>query len=232
MKKCQNCNHYADDDSKYCPKCGSLLPCKPENSGSIRNDEEKSGTKILLIFVLLALAGFGMWFLSTNTTFFYSLSHTHIQHEVFFGILGVLLVFYIIALVMSHKNNSICISVNGWDKAMLLIAPTALFIANFWGWDEPVNTAQGVFLTISGVCLVGTIIMTLFYSNGHFGWIIISILAKIFIFWLTIFIIALLLALAVIFIMFSFIGDHSSDDEVIILKYDRFLDAYVGYRRR
>lgn len=232
MKKCQNCNHYADDDSKYCPECGSLLPCKPENSGNIRNSEEKSGMKILLIFVLLALAGLGMWFLSTNTTFFYSLSHTHIQHEVFFGILGVLLIFYIIALVMSHKNDRICISVNGWDKAMLLIAPAALFIANFWGWDEPVNTAQGVFLTISGVCLVGTIIMTFFYSNGHLGWIIISILAKIFIFWLTIFIIALLLALALFFIMISFIGDHNSRDEVWILKYDRFLDAYVGYRQR
>jgi len=232
MKRCQNCNNYIGDNVKYCPECGLPQTYETGKCETSRNTGENGGIKILLIIILLALAAFGMWFLSTNTTFFYSLSHTHFQAEIFYCIIGALLVFYIIALIMSKRNSELTISVSGWDKAMLLIAPTALFIANCWGWDEPVNTAQGVFLTIAGVCFVGTLAMTIFYSHGHFGWIIISILAKLFIICLTMFIIALIIALAIIFIMLSFIGDHHDEEEVIILKYDRFLDAYVGYRRR
>ena len=61
-------------------------------------------------------------------------------------------------------------------------------------------------------------------------YILISILAKLFIIWLTLIIILLLIAVFVISVIISFINDHDDDDEYILLKYDRTLHAYVGYK--
>ena len=59
--------------------------------------------------------------------------------------------------------------------------------------------------------------------------IVISILAKLFIIWLTVFVIFLLIAIFIFTVIISMMKGHDNDDEYILLKYDQTLRAYVGY---
>ncbi len=72
----------------------------------------------------------------------------------------ILLIFYIIAKVKS-KKGALILTANGWDMAMLLGCPVAIFVAWCWGFDHPLNTVQIVCLVIAGLCLIGTIIMSI-----------------------------------------------------------------------
>lgn len=141
----------------------------------------------------------------------------------------VLLVFYIIARVKSNRGDLV-LTANGWDMTLLLACPIAIFIAWCCGFDHPLNTAQTICLVIAGLCFVGTAIMSIVHNKGEFMYILISIFAKLFIVWLTLIIILLLIAVFVISVIISFINDHDDDDEYILLKYDRALHAYVGYK--
>ena len=141
----------------------------------------------------------------------------------------ILLAFYIIANVKS-KRGELILTANGWDMAMLLACPVAIFVAWCWGFDHPLNTVQIVCLVIAGLCLIGTLIMSIVHNQGKLMNIIISILAKLFIIWLTIFVIFLLIAIFIFTMIISMVKGHDNDDEYILLKYDQALRAYVGYR--
>lgn len=141
----------------------------------------------------------------------------------------ILLIFYIIAKVKS-KRGQMVLTANGWDMAMLLACPVAIFVAWCWGFDNPLNTAQIVCLSIAGVCFLGTAIMSIVHNQGNVLGMVISILAKLFIVWLTLMIIMLLIAMLVISVVISMMSHHDDDDDYILLKYDRALHAYVGYR--
>ena len=141
----------------------------------------------------------------------------------------VLLVFYIIAKVKS-KRGQMVLTANGWDMAMLLACPIAIFVAWCWGFDHPLNTAQTVCLVIAGLCLVGTIIMSIVHNSDSFIHIVISILAKLFIVWLTLMIIMLIITIFLVCVVISMVSHHDDDDDYILLKYDRALHAYVGYK--
>lgn len=141
----------------------------------------------------------------------------------------VLLVFYIIAKVKS-KRGQLVLTANGWDMAMLLACPVAIFVAWCWGFDNPLNTAQIVCLSIAGACFLGTAIMSIVHNQGNVMGMIISILAKLFIVWLTLMIILLLITVLIISVVISMMRSHDDDDDYILLKYDRALHAYVGYR--
>ena len=141
----------------------------------------------------------------------------------------ILLVFYIIAKVKSNRGDLV-LTANGWDMAMLLACPVAIFIAWCWGFDHPLNTTQTICLVIASLCFVGTAIMSIVHNEGDFMNILISVLAKLFIVWLTLMIILLLITIFIISVILSFIREHDDDDEYILLKYDRALHAYVGYR--
>ncbi len=143
-------------------------------------------------------------------------------------VLFLLLACYIASLVLSKKGKMILTS-NCWDMAMLLACPVAIFIAWCWGFDHPLNTAQYVFLTIAGLCFVGTAIMSVYSNLGNWWGMALSILAKLFIVWLTLFLILLLITLLIIAIILTLVGGNDKD-EYILLKYDRSLRAYVGYR--
>lgn len=140
----------------------------------------------------------------------------------------ILLVFYIIAKVKSKKYELV-LTANGWDMAMLLACPVAIFVAWCWGFDQPLNTAQIVCLVIAGLCLAGTIIMSIVHNSGSFIDILISVLAKLFIVWLTFMVILILIVVLIVSILISIMRSHN-DDEYILLKYDHALRAYVGYR--
>lgn len=141
----------------------------------------------------------------------------------------VLLVFYIIAKIKSKKGELV-LTANGWDMAMLLACPVAIFIASCWNFDHPLNTAQIVCLVIAGLCLIGTIIMSIVHNLGNFMNIMISILAKLFVIWLTMIVIALLVAIFIFSVIITMMRGHDNDEDYILLKYDRALRAYVGYK--
>lgn len=141
----------------------------------------------------------------------------------------ILLVFYIIAKVKSKKDELV-LTANGWDMAMLLTCPLAIFVAWFWGYDHPLNTAQTVCMVIAGACLAGTCIMSIVSNPGDIGHVLTSILAKLFIVWLTLLAMFLLLLILVGSVVWSMLANHEDSDEYILLKYDRALRAYVGYR--
>lgn len=141
----------------------------------------------------------------------------------------ILLVFYIIAKVRSKRGDMV-FTANGWDMTMLLACPVSIFIAWCWGFDQPLNTVQIICLVVAGLCLIGTSIMSIVYNKGVFLDILISIMAKLFVVWLTLIIILLVIVIFIISVIISFISSHNDDDEYIILKYDHALRAYVGYR--
>lgn len=154
------------------------------------------------------------------------------QHKILIvagAIILTLLVFYIIAKVKS-KRGMLVLTANGWDMAMLLICPAALFVAWCWGFDQALNTAQIVCLVIAGLCFVGTVIMSIAHNTDHFMHIVISILAKLFIIWLTFMVILILVTAFIVCLLLSMMRSHNDDDEYILLKYDHALHAYVGYR--
>lgn len=84
---------------------------------------------------------------------------------------------------------------------------------------------------IAGVCFIGTLIFSIVSNSGSFWNILCSIMAKIFIVWLTMFVIMLLIAIFVFYLMAFLLRDRNEDEgEYMLLKYDRFLKAYVGYK--
>lgn len=151
------------------------------------------------------------------------------NHIIAGAVFLVLLVFYIIAKVKS-KRYELVLTANGWDMAMLLVCPVAIFVAWCWGFNHPLNTAQIVCLVIAGLCLIGTIIMSIVHNSGSFMGIVISVLAKLFIVWLTLMAIFLLIVALVVSVLITLMRSHNEEDEYILLKYDRALRAYVGYR--
>ncbi len=145
-------------------------------------------------------------------------------------VLVVSLVAYIIALVKS-KRGEMVFTANGWDMALLLICPVLLLIGEWMRENPELDTARYVLLGLSGACFLGTVLFSIFSNKGSFWKITCSILAKIFVVWLTVLIILLLIAILFIYIIMSLISKNEEDDgEYILLKYDKFLKAYVGYR--
>lgn len=141
----------------------------------------------------------------------------------------ILFVFYIIAKVKS-KRGKLVLTANGWDMAMLLACPVVIFVAWCWGFDHPLNIVQIVCLVIAGLCLIGTIIMSIVHNSGSFMGIVISVLAKLFIVWLSLMAIFLLIVALVVSVLITLMRSHNEDEEYILLKYDHALRAYVGYR--
>lgn len=145
------------------------------------------------------------------------------------GLLVVLLIAYIIALVKS-KRRELIFTYNGWDMALLLACPILLTI----GWCANENpsweTFRNIVWILAGLCLLGTIILSVLYNRGTTWKILCSIGAKLFVVILTCFIILLLIAIFVIYVILTIMSEHNERDEYIILKYDRFLKSYVGYK--
>ena len=145
-------------------------------------------------------------------------------------VLSITLVCYIVALVKS-KRNEMVLTTNGWDMALLLICPVLILIGSFMQENPSLEQTRYALWGIAGACFIGTIIFSIVSNSGSFWKILCSMLAKVFVVWLTMFIIMLLIAIFIFYVIAFFMRDHSEDDgEYILLKYDRFLKAYVGYR--
>lgn len=142
--------------------------------------------------------------------------------------LVILLAAYITARVKSNGGDLV-ITANVFDKILILLSPTLFFIAWCIGFDKELSEAQIVLLSLSGIMLQGSIIFSIIANKGNWLNITLSILAKLFIFVVTVFLLFLLLTILLFSILLSIMG-HSSHEGTYIVKYDHFLDQWVGYR--
>lgn len=143
-------------------------------------------------------------------------------------ILVILLICYIIARVKSKKGDLV-ITANIFDKILIIVSPILFFVAWCIGFDHELTPLQIILLVLSGLMLMGSILFSIFANIGNIFHIIISILAKIFIFIFTNF----LLLLLVVIVVFSFmraVTSHGEREGTYVVKYDHFLDQWVGYR--
>ena len=100
----------------------------------------------------------------------------------------------------------------------------------FSGFSNKSVIVVGVlFVVVAGLCFAGTCIMSIVHNRDSFGDAVLSILGKMFIILFTLWTIAIVAALLILYLLLSLVA-HSPRDEYIVLKYDRYLDAFVGYR--
>lgn len=144
------------------------------------------------------------------------------------SVLVILLTCYIIALVKT-KHGEMVLTTNGWDMAILLACPIFYFAGWCVGLQPPFNTFQYVVWSLSTICLIGTIVFSIVSNIDSLWKILCSILAKLFIVFLTLVVIFLMLLILVFQFTMLLLRDRE-EEEYILLKYDRFLHAYVGYR--
>ena len=147
-----------------------------------------------------------------------------------FSIVGlvILLAAYLTARVKSNGGDLV-ITANVFDKILILLSPTLFFIAWCIGFDKELSEAQIILLSLSGLMLQGSIIFSVIANKGNWLNITLSILAKLFIFVFTNFLLLLLLVILILSIMRT-IMSHSDHEGTYIVKYDHFLDQWVGYR--
>lgn len=145
-------------------------------------------------------------------------------------VLSITLVCYIVALVES-KRDEMVLTTNGWDMALLLICPVLILIGSFMQENPSLEQTRYALWGIAGACFIGTIVFSIVSNSGSFWKILCSMLAKVFVVWLTMLIIMLLIAIFIFYVIAFFMRDRGEDDgEYILLKYDKFLKAYVGYK--
>ena len=143
-------------------------------------------------------------------------------------ILVILLICYIVARVKSKKGDLV-ITANIFDKILIIVSPILFFVAWCIGFDHELTPLQIILLVLSGLMLIGSILFSIFANLGNVFHIIISILAKIFIFIFTNF----LLLLLVVILVFSFmraVTSHIDNESTYVVRYNHFLDQWVGYR--
>lgn len=121
---------------------------------------------------------------------------------------------------------------NGWDMGLLLTCPILILVGSCIMENPSYDTLRYVLWGFAGACLIGTITFSIITNKDSFWKKLCSIFAKIFAIWLTMFVIMLLIGILIFYIITLFARDRSEDEEFILIKYDRFLKEYVGYRVR
>ena len=145
-------------------------------------------------------------------------------------VLAVTLICYIIALVKS-KRGEMVLTTNGWDMALLLTCPILILVGSFMQENPSLDTVRYILWVVAGVLFIGTMIFSIVSNKGSFWKILCSILAKVFVVWLTMFVVMLLIAIFIFYLVAFLVRDRNEDEgDYILLKYDKFLKAYVGYR--
>lgn len=139
-----------------------------------------------------------------------------------------LLISYIIAKIKS-KNGELVITANTVDKLLIIISPVLFFIAWCPGIDHELYAFQITLFTLSGLLLQGSIIFSIVANKGNAMNTSLSIMAKLFIFAMTVFLLLLYITILIAKFMLS-VMSHSHHEGTFVVKYDHFLDQWVGYR--
>lgn len=143
-------------------------------------------------------------------------------------ILVLLLICYIIARV-KLKQGALVISANMLDKILIILSPILFFIAWCIGFDHKLSSLQIILLCLSGIMLMVSIVFSILANMGSLWNIILSVMAKLFIFVFTN-ILLILLIVVLIFSIMRTLMSHDDHEGTYIVKYDHFLDQWVGYR--
>ena len=145
------------------------------------------------------------------------------------SVLGALLICYIIAIVRT-KRGHMAITVNLFDKILVLLAPILFFVVWCIGFDHSLTPLQIILLVVSVASLLGSLLFSIVENRVSFWNVLLSVLAKIFIFILTVLVILLLITILFLDVILSMIGSRDREEPVFVVKYDHFLDQWVGYR--
>lgn len=143
-------------------------------------------------------------------------------------ILILLLISYIIARI-KLKQGTLVITANLLDKILIILSPILFFIAWCIGFDHKLSSLQIILLCLSGIMLMVSIVFSILANMGSLWNIILSVMAKLFIFVFTN-ILLLLLIVVLVFSIMSTLMSHDDHEGTYIVKYDHFLDQWVGYR--
>ena len=155
----------------------------------------------------------------------YSNSSGNVSIFVSVSLFVAMLICYFVAKSKS-KSGDLVVTVNTFDKVCIIVSPILYFVAWCIGFS---NSLSIVLLSVSGVALLYSLFLSITH-NKTVAYIILSIVAKLFIFVL----INLLLLLLLIIIIFSFFNSISRSserrEEKWYMEYDEFLDKIVCYR--
>lgn len=143
-------------------------------------------------------------------------------------ILVLLLICYIIARV-KLKQGALVITANMLDKILIILSPILFFIAWCIGFDHKLSSLQIILLCLSGIMLMVSIVFSILANMGSLWNIILSVMAKLFIFVFTNILLILLIVVLVFSIMRTLMS-HDDHEGTYIVKYNHFLDQWVGYR--
>ena len=143
-------------------------------------------------------------------------------------ILILLLISYIIARI-KLKQGTLVITANLLDKILIILSPVLFFVAWCIGFDHKLSSLQIILLCLSGIMLMMSIVFSILANLGSLWNIILSVMAKLFIFIVTNILLLLLIVVLVFSIMHTLMS-HDDHEGTYIVKYDHFLDQWVGYR--
>lgn len=144
------------------------------------------------------------------------------------AIFALLLVCYIIARV-KLKQGTLVITANVFDKILIILSPILFFIVWCIGFSNELSPLQILLLGLSGVMLIVSILFSVFANLGNVWNILISVMAKLFIFVFTNILLFLLMVVWVFSILRTMMSRDNHED-TYIMRYDYFLDRWVGYR--
>lgn len=144
-------------------------------------------------------------------------------------VIGICFIGYIIAQILSIRGSLIITT--GWlDKLLIIISAIALVI-NALASDAEAKDIANTALIIGLITMGISIIISILANIPNPLNIILSILAKFFLFFLT----SLLVAIIIVYLIFSFfvsiMSSSSVDSGWHILEYDPWTNAYFGYRK-
>lgn len=146
-----------------------------------------------------------------------------------FVILGICFIGYIIAQILSIRGSLIITT--GWlDKLLIIISAIALFI-NSLASDAEAKDIANTALIIGLITMGISIIISILANIPNPLYIILSILAKFFLFFLTSFIVAIIIVYLIFSFFVSIMSSSSVDSGWHILEYDPWTNAYFGYRK-
>lgn len=142
----------------------------------------------------------------------------------------VLLICYIAAQILA-KKGWLVFTASKLDAGLLLSSPVVVLVGDLV-YDASQNKNIGIILLLVGFGLLAvSVIFSIYYNMDNTWGMLLSVFGKLFVFWATLFLLMLLIALFIAYVIIAFARNRSNEGETIVLHYDSAIDAYVGYKR-
>lgn len=140
---------------------------------------------------------------------------------------GVSLVCYIIAQILSSKRDLV-ITTNTADKVLLIVGSIAFLVHSFASESKAPDTVVNVALGIALLAVIISFVLSYTSNTPNALYIILSIMAKIFL----LITISVAIMLLIVYVFISAISSsNSTDDGWQVAGYDSITNTYFGYRK-